>query len=279
MGQILADAKRLGYAEADESLDVEGWDTAHKAGILAFLAHGAWVPTKSMLVEGITRITPADLEFARDQGYAIKLLAVITRDFDRDELFVRVHPTLIPRDEGHCQRQRGLQRHRGDRGCRGRDDLHRAWLSQGRMPPPAPLVISDIADAVIALRGGAVSPPIPAADGPAGPSLAPLKRISGRYYLRLEVRDEPGVLAKIATATARSRVSIASVVQRPSARPGAATLVLTTHQSDEREPSGPRSAPSVGSPACWGRHCSCGSPTSWADPIPPFPSNFKPLHG
>ena len=94
---ILADAKRLGYAEADESLDVEGWDTAHKAAILAYLAHGTWVPLKSMLVEGITRITQADLLFARENGYAIKLLAVITRDFPRGGLCVRVLPALVPR--------------------------------------------------------------------------------------------------------------------------------------------------------------------------------------
>ena len=229
-GQILTDAKRLGYAEADESLDVEGWDTAHKASILAFLAHGAWIPTKSMLVEGITRITPDDLQFARDQGYAIKLLAVITRDFDRDELFVRVHPTLIPRTKVIANVNEVYN------GIAVTGDVVGETIYIGRgagQDATASAVISDIADAVIALRGGAVSPPIPAADGPAGPKLAPLQRISGRYYLRLEVRDEPGVLARIATATARSRVSIASVVQRPSARPGAATLVLTTHQSHE----------------------------------------------
>src|SRR5690606_18154713 len=79
--QILAEAKALGYAEADESLDVEGWDTAHKASILAYLAHGTWVPTRSMLVEGITQLTQADIQYARESGYAIKLLATIGRDF------------------------------------------------------------------------------------------------------------------------------------------------------------------------------------------------------
>ncbi len=72
--EILADAKRLGYAEADEALDVDGWDTAHKASILAFLAHGKWVKTSQMLVEGIAKITQADIQFASDLGYAIKLL-------------------------------------------------------------------------------------------------------------------------------------------------------------------------------------------------------------
>ena len=97
--EILADAKRLGYAEADESLDVEGWDTAHKASILAFLAHGIWVRTDRMIVEGIDRIAPIDLRTADTLGYGIKLLAVIGRDFANNELFVRVHPTLLPREK------------------------------------------------------------------------------------------------------------------------------------------------------------------------------------
>src|SRR5258706_11010084 len=93
---VLAEAKRLGYAEADESLDVDGWDTAHKASVLAWLAHGVWVKTDQMIVEGISRITPADFKNASTLGFGIKLLAVITRDFARNELSVRVHPTLLP---------------------------------------------------------------------------------------------------------------------------------------------------------------------------------------
>jgi homoserine dehydrogenase len=93
---VLADAKRLGYAEADESLDVDGWDTAHKAAVLAWLAHGMWVRPDRMIVEGISRITPADFKTAATLGYGIKLLAVITRDFATNELSVRVQPTLLP---------------------------------------------------------------------------------------------------------------------------------------------------------------------------------------
>src|SRR5476649_21015 len=93
---VLAEAKRLGYAEADESLDVDGWDTAHKASVLAWLAHGVWVRTDQMIVEGISRITPADFKNAATLGFGIKLLAVITRDFARNELCVRIHPTLLP---------------------------------------------------------------------------------------------------------------------------------------------------------------------------------------
>jgi len=93
---ILAEAKRLGYAEADEALDVKGWDAAHKAAVLAWLAHGVWVKPRQMVVEGIDRITPADFKNAATLGFGIKLLAVIVRDFESDELSVRVHPTLLP---------------------------------------------------------------------------------------------------------------------------------------------------------------------------------------
>ena len=130
---ILKEAKALGYAEADESLDVDGWDTAHKASILAYLAHGSWVSPKSMNVEGIAAITQSDIAFARDQGFAIKLLAIIQRDFATDELSVRVQPTLLPRtsvlanvnevyngisvtgDGSGRHGERGHQRHRGRR--------------------------------------------------------------------------------------------------------------------------------------------------------------------
>ncbi len=226
--EILADAKRLGYAEADESLDVEGWDTAHKAGILAFLAHGAWVPTNKMLVEGITRITQTDLQFAREHGFAIKLLAVIARDFASGELFVRVHPTLLPAGKVLASVNEVYN------GISVTGDVVGETVYIGRgagQDATASAVISDIADAVLLLRRG--NAPLPAPAGSRCP-LAPPERIRSRYYLRLDVRDRPGVLAQIATATAREGVSIADMVQRPGARPGSATLLLTTHVSNER---------------------------------------------
>lgn len=226
--EILAEAKALGYAEADESLDVEGWDTAHKAAILAYLAHGTWVPTKSMLVEGITQLTQADIAYARDNGYAIKLLAVITRDFASDELFVRVHPTLVPRTKVLANVNEVYN------GISVTGDVVGETVYIGRgagQDPTASAVISDIADAIILLRRG--NTPLPEPVEHRCP-LTPLEHIEGRYYIRMDVKDEPGVLARIATSTAQSHVSIASVLQRPSERPGAATLILTTHTSNEK---------------------------------------------
>ncbi|MGA2444226.1 MAG: homoserine dehydrogenase [Opitutaceae bacterium] len=233
---VLADAKRLGYAEADETLDVQGWDTAHKAAILAFLAHGVWVKTDQMLVEGITRITQTDIVHAAQLGYGIKLLAVITRDFETNQLSVRVHPTLLPRRLVLANVD-GVYN-----GIAVTGDVVGTTLYIGRgagQDATASAVISDIADAVTLLTSGksVVVPDEAAAihaGGRKGVKLAPLECIVSRYYLRLEVRDQPGVLAQIATIMAQNCVSIESVIQRGSRLPDTATLILTTHQSNEQ---------------------------------------------
>jgi homoserine dehydrogenase len=230
---VLAEAKRLGYAEADESLDVEGWDTAHKASILAWLAHGVWVRPEQMTVEGIERITPADFRNASALGYGIKLLAIITRDFAADEIVVRVHPTLLPKGSV-LARVSGVFNAISVTG-----DVVGTTLYIGRgagQDATASAVISDIADAVaLLLHGkGAHFMGEEGLPEPRGARLSPPQRIRGRYYVRLTVADQPGVLARVAAVMARNRMSIASVIQNPSERQGAASLVLTTHESDER---------------------------------------------
>jgi homoserine dehydrogenase len=226
--EILADAKRLGYAEADESLDVDGWDTAHKASVLAFLAHGVWVKTDQMIVEGIAKITQADLKHAAALGYGIKLLAVITRDFVANQLFVRVHPTLIPQE-------RVLANVNGVfNGIAVTGDVVGTTTYIGRgagRDATASAVISDIADAAVLLSTGKAA--ITPGDVAGAPTLAPLEKITGRYYVRTLVKDEPGVLAQIATVMANHRVSIASVTQPEAGEEGTASLILTTHQSNE----------------------------------------------
>jgi len=237
--EILADAKRLGYAEADEALDVDGWDTAHKASILAYLAHGVWVKTPQMIVEGIANITQADLKYAATLGFGIKLLAVITRDFEKNEIFVRVHPTLVPRD-------RVLANVNGVfNGIAVVGDVVGTTTYIGRgagQDATASAVISDIADAVVLLTTGRTITPEISANSVAelmevplhAVRIAPLERIHGRYYVRTTVRDRPGVLAQIATVMAKHNVSIESVIQTAADRPGAASLILTTHDSNEQ---------------------------------------------
>jgi homoserine dehydrogenase len=230
---VLAEAKRLGYAEADESLDVDGWDTAHKASVLAWLAHGVWVKTDQMIVEGISRITPADFKIASTLGFGIKLLAVITRDFTRNELCVRVHPTLLP--EGNViANVSGVFNAISVTG-----DVVGTTLYSGRgagQDATASAVISDIADAASLLKHGKGGHLLGEVTTTVrnGCKLAPPESIRSRYYLRLTVKDQPGVLARVASVMAKHKVSIASVIQSPSEQDGAASLVLTTHESNER---------------------------------------------
>ncbi len=230
---VLADAKRLGYAEADESLDVDGWDTAHKACVLAWLAHGVWVRTDQMIVEGISRITPADFKNAFVLGFGIKLLAVITRDFAKNELCVRVHPTLLP--EGNViANVSGVFNAISVTG-----DVVGTTLYSGRgagQDATASAVISDIADGAALLTYGKGAHLISEVMTCACKNcrLAPPESIRSRYYLRLTVKDQPGVLARVASVMAKHQVSIASVIQNPAERAGAASLVLTTHESNER---------------------------------------------
>jgi homoserine dehydrogenase len=230
---VLAEAKRMGYAEADEALDVQGWDTAHKASVLAWLAHGVWVKPAQMVVEGIDRITPADFKNAAVLGYGIKLLAVIARDFSSDELSVRVHPTLLPVGNVIANVS-GVFNAISVTG-----DVVGTTLYIGRgagQDATASAVISDIVDAAALLRGGksAYQPAAETLPARNGCRLAPPEHIKCRYYLRLTVRDQPGVLARVASVMARHHISIASVIQNPAEVADAASLVLTTHQSHER---------------------------------------------
>ncbi len=237
-GRVLAEAKRLGYAEADESLDVGGWDTAHKASILAWLAHGVWVRPDRMIVDGIERITPADFHTAATLGYGIKLLAVIARDFQRNELSVRVHPTLLPASSVIASVSGVFN------GISVTGDVVGTTVYIGRgagQDATASAVISDIADALALLQKRSCPDLDPDPRDkrqdmtPSAPCrLAPEQNIRSRYYVRLTVKDQPGVLARVASVLARQRVSIASVIQNPAERRNAASLVLTTHESDER---------------------------------------------
>jgi homoserine dehydrogenase len=191
-----------------------------------------------MIVEGIDRITPADLENAATLGYRIKLLAVIRRDFSRGELSVRVHPTLLPA-ESVIAGVGGVFNAVSVTG-----DVVGTTLYIGRgagQDATASAVISDIADGVALLRHARSADGkdgLPAADAGRFAAktcrLAPPGHIRCRYYLRLTVRDRPGVLARVASVMARRQVSIASVIQHAAGLPGAASLVLTTHESNEQ---------------------------------------------
>jgi len=235
-GEIVEDARRLGYVEADETLDLDGWDAAHKAVILAYLAHGKWIGLDEMLVEGIRKVTLSDVRAARQLGFKVKLLAIISRDFAANTVFARVHPALVPLDNLLASVDEVYN------GISLTGDVVGTTVLVGRgagQDATASAVISDIADAVVALLG-APPPVISEEDAELyrqlgeGLGIARLEQVKGRYYLRLKVKDEPGVLAKVAEVLARDEISIATLLQEQDREETTANLLLTTHETNEQ---------------------------------------------
>ncbi len=233
--EALAEAQAQGYAEADPTLDINGWDAAHKAVILASLAYGFWVGTDQIFVEGIDQLTATDIRFADELGYRVKLLAIIKADASLGEggsnggIEVRVHPTLIPKTHVLASVS-GVFNAVAVRG-----DVVGETLFYGRgagQDPTASAVISDLAEAAIALGGQhrtyGFTP-----HGLYG-TCKPLEEIVSRYYLRLAVDDRPGVLGQVAGILGRYEIGISSVVQPETHdAAGQAQLVLMLdHASD-----------------------------------------------
>jgi homoserine dehydrogenase len=230
----LGDARKLGYVEADEALDLDGIDAAHKAVILAYLAHGKWVKLNEIIIEGIREITGEDIEIAGQLGYKIKLLAVIARDFEANKLSVRLHPALISKKEVIA----GVDEVYNGVSVTG--DVVGTTVLIGRgagQDATSSSVISDIADAVFMLQGGA-DPVISEEDEAIyqkladGLELSSKSELIGRHYLRIHVRDEEGVLAKISDILAKEHISFATVNQKE-LEDGTAKLMVTTHKCNE----------------------------------------------
>jgi homoserine dehydrogenase len=223
--QALAEAQAAGYAEADPSFDVNGWDAAHKAIILASLAYGFWVPTDCIHVEGIESLTANDIRFARKLGYRIKLLGIIKAGENGIE--VRVHPTLVP--EKHVLASvNGVFNAMAVKG-----DVVGETLFYGRgagQDATSSAVISDIAEAADAL----LSPRRNLGFMPHGlyGSCKPIERIESEYYVRLTVEDRPGVIAQIAGILGELEIGISSILQPESEDEGALVpLVFMIHQA------------------------------------------------
>ncbi len=230
----LDDARKLGYVEADEALDLDGIDAAHKAVILAYLAHGKWVKLEDIICEGIRDITGQDIAIAGQLGYKIKLLAVIARDFEANKLSVRLHPALISKKEVIA----GVDEVYNGVSVTG--DVVGTTILIGRgagQDATSSSVISDIADAVFMLQG-APAPVISEEDEKvynslaAGLELASPSDLRGRYYLRIHVKDQEGVLAKISNILAEHHISFATVNQQE-LDDGSALIMVTTHKSNE----------------------------------------------
>jgi homoserine dehydrogenase len=221
--EALAEAQRLGFAEADPTADVSGADAAAKAVILASLAFGSWVGLEAVHVEGIEGLDIADIGYSRDLGYLPKLLAIAT-DTGRGAS-VRVHPTLVPADHPIAS-VNGSQNAVYLRGP-GVDQLLFAGPGAGG-GPTATAVLGDIIEAARELLAGVPAAPR-ARFGPA--TIAAFSDLETSWYVRLEVADQPGVLARIASVFGDIGVSIESMVQL--GRGETATLIFVTHPAPE----------------------------------------------
>lgn len=229
-GTALREAQRLGFAEADPALDIDGFDTAHKAVILASLAYGAPVNLKSVYVEGIRMIEKMDMDYAAGFGFRIKLLAIIRRDGDAVE--VRVHPTLLPVDDVMASVSGVFNAVMVD------SDLAEKTLYYGRGAgrlPTASTVLGDVADVARNLAKDA-SMRVPALP-PTGETLPvkPISEIRMRYYLRLCVKDQAGVLAQVTGILGGLGISIESVLQKGTTAEGLSPVVIMTHEAREAD--------------------------------------------
>jgi len=230
---VLAAAQRAGLAEANPTYDVDGIDAAHKLTLLVQLAFGARLPADSIHTEGIRHVDTVDIEYARELGYAIKLLA-IAKDHG-DAIEARVHPTMIPADDPLAGVSGAF-----NAVCLHGDALGRTmYYGQGAgMMPTATAVVADVLDVARDRRqlGGPRLPPLgyPVRRQRAA-RVRPLGDVESEFYLRLSARDEPGVLGRIATSLGSQGISIASVVQRERGAGGPVPIVIRTHETRERD--------------------------------------------
>jgi len=230
-GDALAEAQAGGLAEADPSFDIDGIDSAHKLVILAALAFGAEVRLRDIFAEGIRHIEQIDVAFARELGYAVKLLAIGTRDGER--LAVRVHPALVPRSHVLAGVSGAFNAIYVEGEALGSTMYY--GLGAGMMPT-ATAVVADLIE-IARNRLGNASARIPPLGVPSIERLPimPIGDLETAYYLRIMARDRPGVLADIAGILGRHRISIATVMQRGRSAQAVVPIVIKTHEALERD--------------------------------------------
>ena len=231
--EALKEAQQNGFAEADPTLDIEGYDTAHKLAIISSLAFGSEFNLKDIYVEGISRITQLDIEFAGQFGYRVKLLA-ICKD-SNGAMEVRVHPTMIPFSNPLSNVNGSLNAITitGDMV----DDVMLYGHGAG-MLPTASAVVGDIADIARNIITGAVGriPIVSFQPEHVKPMpVKPIDKVVTHYYFRFAASDQPGVLSKISGILGNHNISLKSVHQKGRKTNGSVPIVMFTHLATESE--------------------------------------------
>ncbi|MGO8869092.1 MAG: homoserine dehydrogenase [Alphaproteobacteria bacterium] len=221
----LADAQRLGYAEADPGIDVDGIDAAHKLAILASLAFGTKVDFGGVYREGIRHVSPLDIAYAEELGYRIKLIG--SARLTPHGLEQRLHPCMISLETPLAHVEGVLN------AVVAKGDFVETTEYEGRgagAGPTASAVVADLMDIALGRRTPTFG--VPASELKAAPR-APMERHTGAYYIRLMVVDRPGVIADVAAALRDQAVSMEAMIQRARAPDEPVPVVLTTHETEE----------------------------------------------
>lgn len=221
----LSQAQKLGYAEANPCNDVEGFDAAYKIAIMATLAFRRRVSPEQVFHEGISRLSRQDFQYAKEMGFAIKLLAIAKQD--SGEIEARVHPVFIPADSFLAKV----------------DGVYNAVLVDGDLTgqvtftgkgagasPTSSAVVADVVTIARQIASGQTEPIWQQKDNA---RIKPMAQIVTRYFIRMSIADQPGVLAQVASALGAHNISIASAIQKETTPDQTAEVVIMTHPAKE----------------------------------------------
>lgn len=226
----LKDAQKKGFAESNPTLDIEGFDSAHKLAVLTYLAFGIIVESKDILIEGISHISLSDVAYAKELGYEIKLLAIAKKE--NDELEVRVHPTLLPKT--HMLSSVTGVFNAIYVSCDLAGDLLFYGPGAGQLSA-ASAVVSDLIDLTQSIKAGLFRPTLNVLRDNTIKKLRNSDNFISKYYINFLTADKPGVLAKISGVLAKFGISIASVTQKETYKSQVVSIVMITHQAKEHD--------------------------------------------
>lgn len=231
--QALAEAQRLGYAEADPTLDVSGRDAAQKLALLASLAFNARLTEADISVEGIERLEPADIAFAGNLGYVIKLLAIAEHDSD-GRLALRVHPTLVHKDDVLAEVSGGFNAI----SVYGHAIGHALFYGRGAgQMPTASAVVADLVSVALGVAPLMFAKLNIYPDAAPPVKVLPSDQVRSRYYLRLTVKDQPGVMGQVSQILGEHGISLSAILQPETTDGQSGTptvpVVITTHRAQD----------------------------------------------
>ncbi|ATX82222.1 homoserine dehydrogenase [Mariprofundus ferrinatatus] len=232
---VLKEAQALGYAEADPTFDVEGIDTAHKLSILAAMAFGSKIKFDEVYTEGISKITAADIASAHEMGYRIKLLGIAKphANGELQQVEMRVHPTLVPVDSQIAQVSDSYNAVQ----ISGDFVEHTMYFGRGAGErPTASAVVADIMDITSGFPDGIahLAPPMGFVESSRReiPTM-PIEDAVCEYYIRLMVKDQPGVIAAVTSILADHRISLEALIQKERHASNTVPIVMMTHETTE----------------------------------------------